>query len=61
MNIKQFLHLLIGIFIIVVGVCLAYKWEKEFFIFIKGVIPVILVILGILWGLIGYLLAEDIE
>jgi hypothetical protein len=61
MNIKQFLHLLIGLFIIVAGACLAYKWEKEFLVFIKGAIPIVLVVFGILWGLIGYLLAEDIE
>ncbi len=61
MNIKQFLHLLIGLFIILVGVYLAYRWDEEFLIFIKGAIPVVVVVIGILWALIGYLLAEDIE
>jgi hypothetical protein len=61
MNIKQFLHLLIGLFIILVGACLAYKWEREFIVFIKGVLPIALVVFGILWGLIGYLLSEDVE
>ncbi len=61
MNAKQFLHLLIGLFIVVIGVFLGYKWEKEVVLILKGAIPLVIVGLGLMWALIGYIIAGDIE
>ncbi|MEO2154919.1 MAG: hypothetical protein ABGW69_03880 [Nanoarchaeota archaeon] len=61
MNFKQALHILIGLLWILAGACLAYYWDEEVLIVIKGALPFVLAGIGILWALIGYLLAEDIE
>jgi hypothetical protein len=61
MNFKQALHLLIGLLWILAGAFLAYYWKEEVLIVIKGALPFVLAGIGILWALIGYLLAEDIE
>jgi len=61
MNLKQFLHLLIGLVWILIGVYLAYVWSKEFLIVIKGALPWVLFFVGVIWALIGYVISEDIE
>jgi len=61
MNLKQLLHILIGLLWIAAGACLAYYWSEEFIIVVKGALPFVLAGVGVLWALIGYLLAEDIE
>jgi hypothetical protein len=61
MNLKQLLHILIGLVWILVGVYLAYIWFEDFLIVIKGALPWVFAGIGLLWALIGYLLSEDIE
>ena len=61
MNLKQALHILIGLLWIAAGACLAYYWSKEVITFVKGALPFVLAGIGILWALIGYILAEDVE
>ncbi|HID09331.1 TPA: hypothetical protein EYP13_03825 [Candidatus Micrarchaeota archaeon] len=59
MNLKQILNILIGLLIVIIGVIIGIKWKEELIIVIKGVIPLLFGITGLIWILIGYLIFSE--